>query len=193
MKPATKQKVWEIDRKIMDRFLNAHDLRTLKGKRNKAVLVLLARSGMRRKELCGLKVGDFDPEQLTIRVETLKQRSKGKSRTLPLPSEAVQVLQTYLASRGNGKPLEASESLFHLTPVRVNYIVKKTRERAGIQSNITPHSLRHNLATKILRTEGESKLKEIQELLGHKHIQTTDIYLHSNPGRLREAVDRVEI
>lgn len=198
-----KQKAWEVEPKEMRKFLDAPDGRTVQGKRDRSILTLLAFTGIRRAELCNLTIADLDLDQPSVSIQTLKQRSKGKPRTITLKPEVVKVLQTYLQTRQNGKALKPADPLFEttgrhgpwkpkaLTPGRVNYIVKRTLDRAGIRVAITPHSLRHNFATQLLRSKRD--LKEIQDLLGHRQISSTSIYLHSHPSRLREAVEQVKI
>ncbi len=190
------EKAWEVDPKEMKRILNTPDGRSTQGKRDKAILTLLARTGLRRAELCHLRVSDFTVgPPASLRVKTLK---KGKDRTIPLTSETAGAIQTYLKTR-NGTADNPSDPLFQtlgrhgpwkpraLTPMVVNGIVQKAVKVAKVTEHVTPHSFRHSFATHLLR--GGRNLKEIQDLLGHRSLNTTTVYLHSHPSGLREAVN----
>ena len=187
-------KVCFVDGKIMKRLLEQPDERSRMGKRDRAILLLLS-LGLRRAEVCNLNVGDFDPQEGYVRVKTLK---RGKPRSLKLTPEIVQAIQAYQASKGNGKrPIHDPEALFHttakygpyqmrrLSPLRVNVLVARAVKRAGIREHITPHSLRHSMATHMLR-QGRD-LKTIQEALGHRALQTTANYLIA--ANLNEALE----
>ena len=110
---AKKEKAWEIDPRQMKKLLTTptHDGRSVQGKRDRAILQLLAFSGMRIGEMHQLTVGDFDPVNQTVRVGTLKQRRQGTTRTLPLPSAVVTTISTYLATR-NGTADDPNSPLF---------------------------------------------------------------------------------
>ncbi len=179
-------KVKVIDPKVVKRILNTPDQRSRQGKRDKAVLSVLAR-GLRRQEVCNLNNVDFDPHAGYIRVRTIK---KGKDRSVKLPPEVVATLQAYRQTKnGHGKVLHDPEALFHslgkhgphemrrLSPMAVNGIVAKALGKARVSDHITPHSLRHSLATTMLR-QGRD-LATIQHALGHRNISTTSQYLHA--------------
>ncbi len=192
-------KVWELEDSETKRLLTTPDKRTTQGKRDAAVLSLLARTGIRKGELINLTIGDFaagPPAGVTVR--TLKQRGKGKPRTIPLTAETAGLITDYLKTRVNGTIPAAADPLFltsgkhgpwrarGLTASAVEGILARALAKAGITAHVTPHSLRHNFATKLLRSG--SDLKTVQDLLGHRSIGSTQVYLHSHPSRLREAV-----
>ncbi len=203
---AKKEKAWEIEPRQMKKILTEHDGRSIQGKRDRAILSLLAYTGMRIGELARLAVGDFDPVSQTVTVGTLKQRCMGKTRTLPLQPDVVTAIVTYLHTR-NGTADDPNSPLFltlgkfgkwqarGVRPAVIQGILNRALTRAGVNGNghgpITCHSLRHNYATQLLRTG--SDLKEIQTLLGHASLQSTTMYLHSHPSRLKEAVSRLRL
>ncbi len=199
-------KAWEIDRRQMKKILTTHDGRSIQGKRDKAILSLLAYTGCRRGEVCRLTVGDFDPVSQTVTVGTLKQRRTGKTRTLPLPAAVVTAIATYLNTR-NGTADDPGAPLFltlgkygkwqprGVRPMVVHGILRRALKRVGVNGNghglISCHSLRHNYATQLLRSGAD--IKEIQTLLGHASLQSTAVYLHAHPARLRDAVSRLRL
>ncbi len=192
-------KAWELDDAEARRLLATPDRRTVQGRRDAAVLCLLGRTGIRKGELVNLTIADFTagpPASMTIR--TLKQRTKGAARTLPLTAETAGRITDYLKTRINGTIPAATDPLFltlgkhgpwkarGLTASAVEGILTKALRRAKVTAHVTPHSLRHNFATQMLR--GGADLRTVQDLLGHRSIGSTQIYLHSHPARLREAV-----
>ncbi len=179
-------KVFFVEGKVMKKLLGEPDRRSRQGLRDRCILLLLS-LGLRRGEVCGLNVSDFNPQSGHIEVKTLK---RGKNRTLKLAPEIVKSILEYQATKRNGKkPLNDPQALFHtmgkfgsykmrrLSPLRINVLVSKAIKQAGIKDHITPHSLRHSCATHLLR-QGRD-LKTISEVLGHKSITTTSQYLHS--------------
>lgn len=200
-------KAWEIDRRQMKKLLTTptHDGRSIQGKRDKAILMVLAYTGMRRGEVCRLTVGDFDAANQTVTVGTLKQRRTGKMRTLPLPAAVVAAISSYLSTRNGtaddlGGPLFLTLGKFGkwqprgVRPMVVHGILRRALKKIGVNGNghpISCHSLRHNFATNLLRSGAD--IKEIQTLLGHVSLQSTAAYLHAHPARLRDAVSRLRL
>jgi site-specific recombinase XerD len=77
-----------------------------------------------------------------------------------------------------------------MTPVAVKWILRRAMKAAKLTAYVTPHSFRHNFASKLLRSGAD--LKSVQDLLGHRSIQSTQVYLHSHPALLRGAVGRLD-
>jgi integrase/recombinase XerD len=154
--------------------------------RDRAILELMYATGSRASEVVGLKLDDVYLESGFI-----KCTGKGnKQRVVPLGKPAVKAIRTYLeglrpklarladtpwvfVSRG-GKPL-TREMLWIL--------VKKYVRRAGLNSRVSPHTLRHSFATHML--SGGADLRTVQELLGHSNIRTTQQYTHVDRERLK--------
>lgn len=156
--------------------------------RNRTILLLLYASGMRRAELCRLKITDFNPERSVIRV-----LGKGdKLREIPIPDAICQELLLYL-KRINREFPGNTEGYFFLTdkgaplyPSFVNNVVKKELEKVeGFTGRKSPHLLRHTLATHLLNRGAD--LNSIKEILGHSSLAATQIYTHNSFEQLKKA------
>jgi integrase/recombinase XerD len=150
------------------------------GKRDLAMLQMLYATGMRVSELISLNLDDFDTEHASVVCPGRNGRSK-RERVLPLSSTAVEATKQYLeAARPRlmvRHPEEQALFLNHhgerLTRQGFWLIIKGYARQAGI-TNITPHMLRHSFA--LLMLQGGMELRSVQELLGHAHISTTQVY-----------------
>jgi integrase/recombinase XerD len=140
-----------------------------------ATVALLA--GLRVSEIVNLRVEDIDFEESTLMVVEGKGR---KDRMVLMPSRLAMTLREWIGDRTEGYVFPATRATHgatgHLSQRTVQRIVKDAAARAGIPRHITPHKLRHTYATKALRA-GLS-LREVQELLGHASVATTEIYCH---------------
>lgn len=157
--------------------------------RDYAILVLLAFTGMRRQELVGLDLSSIDFERRTAKVF-----GKGaKERLVPLNNVVLDALNAWLEVRpatADPTPLFVNRAGQRLTGRSVYNIVKRYVRRAGItKGKISPHKLRHTFAT--LLHLNEVDILEIQRLLGHASITSTQIYTHTNTQKLRHAVERL--
>jgi len=153
-------------------------LKVVKKKRDRLILLLLFYTGVRVSELVNLKKNDIMLNEGFIRV----YGKGGKERIVPIPSFLIKELEEYLKGV-NG------EKLFDISTRQVERIVKKYAEKAGIKKKVTPHVLRHSLAT-LLITNGID-IRYIQEILGHSSVSTTQIYTHIAPIKLKEVYQRV--
>ena len=159
--------------------------------RNEAIIEMLYGSGLRVSELVNLKISRINFGEGFMLVE-----GKGsKERVVPVSPRAVELSQQWLEQRAGLKIApEASDILFlnrrgrQLTRVMIFYIVKDLAERAGINRNISPHTLRHSFATHLL--EGGANLRSIQELLGHENLTTTELYVHLDRRHLRATLEQ---
>jgi site-specific recombinase XerD len=161
----------------VERTLDGCDRKTSVGRRNHAILLLLARLGVRAGEVVGLSLDDFDwnTGQITIRGKG------GKSAQLPLAADVGAALAAYLR---HDRPKSATRSVFlrHRAPLvgfgnssTISSLVRRALKHAGVESAHTgAHVLRHSLATSLLRQGGS--LDEIGELLRHQSPNTTAIY-----------------
>jgi len=156
------------------------DVETQAGKRDFAMLHMLYATGMRVSELISLNLSDFDAEGATILCPGRNGRSK-RERVLPLSVIVVEATERYLETARPGlitrHPDEQALFLNHhgerLTRQGFWLIIKGYARQAGI-TEITPHMLRHSFA--ILMLQGGMELRSVQELLGHAHISTTQVY-----------------
>jgi integrase/recombinase XerC len=152
------------------------------GVRDRALLETLYGAGLRVSELVGLDLEDLDLERGIARV-----RGKGrKERLAPLGGAAVRELRAWLEARPRG---EQARAVFtnarggRLTARSVHRVVKACAARAGVDARVRPHALRHSFATHLL--DRGANLREVQELLGHKNLATTQVYTHVSLERLR--------
>jgi len=155
--------------------------------RDRAILELLYSSGIRVGELVGLNMN-----QLDLDLGIVKVMGKGrKERIVPVGKKAVEALKAYIEERGN---LEGEEPLFvnlrggRLTARSVGRLVKKYTKRSSIFRKVSPHSLRHTFATHLL--DAGADIREIQEMLGHVSLSTTQRYTHLSLGKLMEVYDK---
>jgi len=156
--------------------------------RDHAIISLLIFTGARRGELLALRMGDVDLDRGIVRIQKGKGR---KSRAVPLVAEAVEAVRDWLTFRRTKGHDYLFSTLFgnRIYPSRLQIIWKAILERSGItRPGISLHTLRHSMATALLRT-GKVDLVTIQHLLGHSRLDTTGIYLHVDGADLRRAVE----
>ncbi len=176
----------------VDLLEDAIDLSKPKGEghRNKAIIETLYSCGLRVSELINLKISD-----LYFDLEFIKVTGKGnKQRLVPINKNAVKQIQFYLDNYRNKQVVEDeySDILFlnrrgkKLTRVMIFTIVKQLAQLAGISKNISPHTFRHSFATHLV--DGGADLRAVQEMLGHEHIITTEIYSHLSREYLRQTI-----
>ena len=114
-----------------------------------------------------------------------------KQRLVPVGSAARDKIQLYMELRRPKRPSEVTLFLNNrgepLTRVMVFNIIKQAARLAGIDKSISPHTLRHSYATHLL--EGGANIRQVQELLGHESISTTEVYTHVNRKHLRGVVE----
>lgn len=171
----------------VDRLVAAIDMTKSEGMRNRAIVETLYGSGLRVSELCSLSTGKtfLDEEYLLVDGKGSKQR------IVPLSPVAVTWIKEYMEERHTMVPKPGSEDILFLnrrgaglTRVMVFYIIRQAAEMAGIQKNVSPHTLRHSFATHLL--EGGANLRAIQAMLGHESLATTQLYVHLDRHHLRK-------
>lgn len=171
----------------IDALLRTFDITTAKGCRDSAIVEVLYSTGLRVTELVTLRMNDLFFGEGYVRVI-----GKGdKQRLVPISSAARDKIQLYMEFRKPEKPSEPTLFLNNrgkpLTRVMVFTIIRQAAERAGITKSISPHTLRHSYATHLL--EGGANIRQVQELLGHESISTTEVYTHLNRRHLRSVVE----
>ena len=174
----------------VDRIIAAVDTSTVKGRRDRAMLEVLYSCGLRVSELTSLRLCDLFFGEGYIRVT-----GKGdKQRLVPISPVARDRIQIYLEEREQAKSGEESVFLNNrgqkLTRVMVFTVIRQAARRAGITKHISPHTFRHSFATHLLA--GGASIRQVQELLGHENIATTEIYTHLDTSRLRDTVGKLE-
>lgn len=174
----------------IDAMIDAIDLETPTGRRNRAIIETLYGCGLRVSELCNLEISriDFSNRFLVV-------HGKGnKERIVPMSEPAIEEIQLYIhdeRSRLRIKPGEDDIVFLNvrghrLTRQMIFIFLRDLAEAAGVAKTISPHTLRHSFATHLL--EGGANLRAIQQMLGHESIATTEIYLHLDNARLREEI-----
>lgn len=173
-------------------LLEANDLSTSEGARNRAMLEVLYSSGLRVSELVDLQITNCYFDAGFIRVI-----GKGsKTRLVPIGQDAIKHTLLYVEHvRSRIEVHKEHEDIVflnrrgkQLTRVMVFLIIKDLVEKTGLQKNVSPHTFRHSFATHLI--EGGADLRAVQEMLGHESITTTEIYTHLDREYLREVVTK---
>lgn len=170
----------------IDGMISKIDMKRKDGQRNRAIIETLYSTGIRVSELIDLRLDRIFTAEKYIIVE-----GKGsKQRIVPISQSALSEIELYLPEReklnikpGNEAYLFLSRCGKKLSRIMIFYIIKDLANAAGLQKNVSPHTLRHSFATHLL--EGGANLRAIQEMLGHESIATTEIYMHTDGKRLR--------
>lgn len=178
-----------ISPQAVEQLLEAPDTTTPLGVRDRTILELMYATGLRISELVNLKLSDMH-----LTMGFIQTMGKGeKERIIPLGEIASQWLDHYLDGARvylQDQSAETSEYVFlnsrgkSLSRQGVWKKVKQLALEAGIDQNVTPHTLRHSFATHLL--ENGADLRMVQELLGHADISTTQIYTHITKTRLKQ-------
>ncbi len=191
----------DLNEQLLDRIVALPAARTERGRPDRALLEIIYGLGLRLAEVVGLDLSDLDWPAERVRV-----LGKGnRERMLPLLGCAAEALAEYLGGRlepllwlqlqDGGLPREARRSpVFEGRPGRriarrtvQDRVHRYATELAGLDG-VSPHTLRHSFATHLL--DGGAGIRIVQELLGHQHLSTTQIYTHLSRSRLREAFRR---
>lgn len=181
----------------IERLLATPGDKDVLGLRDRAMLETLYSTGIRVSELVGLNVEDLDEAGEAMRV-----RGKGKKeRIVPLGTHALTAIRNYVAMVRNdprfsrvwgpeptGKPLFVNKHGQRLSTRSVRRKLDKYLKSAGLDPDISPHTLRHSFATHLL--ENGADLRSVQELLGHQSLSTTQIYTHLTAQRVKEAYNQ---
>ncbi|ABD99744.1 site-specific tyrosine recombinase XerD [Ligilactobacillus salivarius] len=190
--PKKKQHLPQVlTKEEVEKLLRSPNTGQVLGLRDRAMLELMYATGLRISEIINLKL-----EDLHLTMGTLQTLGKGhKERIVPVGDEAIKWVNRYLEeARPKLLKQKRSNYLFlnfhgnNLTRQGVWKNLKAEVRKAGIQKNITPHTLRHSFATHIL--ENGADLRIVQELLGHADISTTQIYTHLSNKQLADIYNR---
>ena len=162
----------------------------LQGLRDRAILETLYSSGLRVSELTQLDLPHID-----FIGGVLKVAGKGKKERLtPIGEKALRAIQAYLEKRREKKSLRNSEVLFlnksggRLSPRSVRRVLDRVIRKTSLAHHVSPHTLRHSFATHLL--DRGADLRSVQELLGHQHLSTTQIYTHVTAERLKKVYEK---
>lgn len=188
------QKMWQripkvLSPKQVEAFLHAPRKFDAYWQRDRAMLEVLYATGCRASEACSLRVRDLALAEQHLRCEG----KGGKQRLVPVGRRAIEAIRLYLDELRpllEGRAAEPTEMLFlsrtgrQMGRIQLWRLVKRYAARAGVDPDISPHSLRHSFATHLLA--GGADLRQVQEMLGHASIQTTQIYTHVEHSRLQK-------
>lgn len=176
----------------IERIIDSITPYTAKGRRDRAMLELLYSCGLRVSELISLRMSDLFFGEGHIRVI-----GKGdKQRLVPIGSTARERIMMYLDDRRE-KEKRDTDTLFlnnrggKLTRIMVFLILRQAVENAGIDKTVSPHTLRHSFASHLIA--GGASIRQVQEMLGHESVVTTEIYTHLDEGRLRSTVEKLSL
>lgn len=154
--------------------------------RNRVMMATMLKAGLRCNELVTLKPGDVDLKARTIRVI-----GKGnKQRVIPISGTLLPELREWRTLR---KPGATFFNTLKGTTVHASYVrrmVKRYALKAGIERDVHPHLLRHTCASSWLNDEPRMSIKEVQFLMGHSRLSTTEKYLHANPVEIQGKLDQ---
>jgi integrase/recombinase XerD len=177
----------------IEKLLDAVDLSTPEGGRNRAILEVLYSSGLRVSELVDLQVNNVYADTGFLRVT-----GKGnKERLVPIGRDALKYMDIYVKQIRGKAPHKPPQKGFEtyvflnrngrkLTRVMVFTIIKNLATSIGLKKQISPHTFRHSFATHLI--EGGADLRAVQEMLGHESITTTEIYTHLDRDYLRQVI-----
>jgi len=183
-------KLWQLIPEVLsveeiDALLLQPDISTAAGARDKAILEMLYGSGLRVSEVC--RLGLYDVDDTFVKVF-----GKGsKERVVPVGKKAIEAIDYYLANFRDQTDSKRQQTLFvnqrgrPLDRIAIWKMIKKYAKEAGIEKNISPHTMRHSFATHLL--DNGADLRVIQEMLGHANISSTDRYTHISRSHLHEA------
>jgi integrase/recombinase XerD len=160
--------------------------------KHRAILMLVYSAGLRVGEVVKLKPKDIDSKRMLIYIRGSKGR---KDRYTILSESVLKILREYWQQYKPQEWLfEGAKPEKHISIRTTQKIFEHACEKAGIKKEITIHTLRHSFATHLL--ESGADLRYIQELLGHKHIKTTEIYTHvsvKSIGKIRSPLDSLKL
>tara|TARA_B100001248_G_C27391142_1_gene462407 strand:- start:832 stop:1722 length:891 start_codon:yes stop_codon:yes gene_type:complete len=172
-------------------LMSIPDKKTLKGKRDLAILELFYATGMRLSELVNLNIGSINYHDRLVKVT-----GKGnRERVIPFGNHALTALNVYLNERGMGwitnekTPLFTSKNNRRISIRTVQLRMKKYLSQVlGTKNGASPHVLRHTFGTHLL--DNDADIRSIQELLGHSSMSSTQIYTKVNPKKIKEVYDK---
>lgn len=184
-----------LDQDQVERLLSQPLLSSTTGLRDKAILELLFSTGLRVSELVSLNRDQIDLKQREFGVVG----KGGKQRLVFITDNAAEFVDRYMKSRmdkfkplfvrmGGKMDITDGDEKMRLTARSVQRLVKQYVAKCKLPVDATPHTLRHSMATDLLRAGAD--LRSVQELLGHKNIATTQIYTHVTDARLREVHEK---
>lgn len=179
-KPSTIPEVLSVEE--VQSFLN-----TFTNLKHKSIFTLCYSAGLRVGEVLNLKISDIDSNRMQIRIHQVKGK---KDRYTMLSPKVLGILRQYVKAYDPKVYLFEGQNGGKYSASSVQNLMRKHRKLANINKKATPHTLRHSFATHLL--DNGTDIRFIQELLGHKHISTTQIYTHVSTRDLKDVKSPIE-
>ena len=179
-KPSTIPEVLSVEE--VQRLLNS-----FKNLKHKAIFTLCDSAGLRLGEILNIKIKDIDSDRMQIRITQAKGK---KDRYSLLSPKVLELLRKYVTEYKPKEYLFEGQSGGKYSSASVQQLMRKHRTKANIKKKATPHTLRHSFATHLL--DNGTDIRFIQELLGHQHISTTQIYTHVSPKSIKNVKSPIE-
>lgn len=179
-KPSTIPVVLSIEevQRLLNSFTNL---------KHKAIFTLCYSAGLRLSEILNIKISDIDSDRMQIRVAQAKGK---KDRYSILSHKVLGLLRRYVSEYKPEVYLFEGQNGGKYSGASVQQLMRTHRKKASINKKATPHTLRHSFATHLL--DNGTDIRFIQELLGHKHIATTQIYTHVSSRSLKDVKSPIE-
>ncbi|MCH2449344.1 MAG: site-specific integrase [Gracilimonas sp.] len=166
----------------VQRFLNSFT-----NLKHKAIFMLCYSAGLRVGEILNLKLRDIDSDRMQIRIENGKGQ---KDRYSILSKKVLQLLREYVREYQPNEYLFEGQGGGQYSSSSIQALMRRHKKQCGITKKATPHTLRHSFATHLLDNGTDTRF--IQELLGHKHISTTQIYTHVSSRTMKDVKSPIE-
>jgi len=166
-------------------------LEVTKNLKHKTILLLIYASGLRLNELLELRIGDIDSEAMRIHIKFGKGK---KDRYVMLSENVLELLREYYKTYKPKNHLIEGQDGGKYSPKSVQSVFKRALQKSGIKKKATVHTLRHSFATHLL--DDGTDIRYIQELLGHKRLETTQIYTHISSysiNKIKSPADKLKI
>ncbi len=154
-------------------------------------MVLIYSGGLRLGELINLKIGDIDSESMKIHIRKAKGK---KDRYIMLSENVLTLLREYYKVYMPKNYIIEGQDGGKYSPQSVQSVFKKALQKSGIKKKATVHTLRHSFATHLL--DDGTDIRYIQELLGHKRLETTQIYTHVSSfsiNKIKSPADKLKL
>lgn len=187
VKAASRKLPRTLSEEDVRRLIERPETSTVLGMRDRAIMTILYGTGIRASECAGLTEDDINWQEQTIHVVG----KGGHERTVPLNEEVVHILKQYRIARGSVKstaPFFRSREGGSLSRNAIYERVRTTGRKARIEKRVSPHQLRHTFATHLIKAG--VGLVTVRDLLGHRQITSTQIYIHLTAQDLRHAAQR---
>jgi site-specific recombinase XerD len=186
-----------IDRRSVTKMLNQINTNCPTGIRNYAIVMIMYRAGLRVSEVCKLTPLDMNFETGLIYVQQSKgKEGKKKDRYVPMDNDIVKACQEWLIMRPGSDYFFCTLEGGIMDQRYIREVCYRISKKAGVfiqdgaeKKPVSPHKLRHTYATELVR-EGDCNIRDIQELLGHSTVATTQIYTHVVLDELQEKIQK---